>query len=317
MKNEYTGGKLATQTADRRFICITKCYHKHWNFIYICPMHRGMLYIAGATFCFTMVNITVKYLKPIPAHELIFFRSLVSLMLTVFLIKLKGLPLWGKKHNWLFIRGASGVAALFLFFYTIKEIPLATATTLQYLSPVFTVVLGIYLLKEKVLPIQWLFFAISFAGVVFIKGFNGQVSSLHLGMGLLSAFFSAIAYNAIVKCKGEHPLTIVMYFPLIGTPVMGLYCLYDWVTPIGFEWLLLIGMGVFTQFAQVLMTRALHSDKTSIITPFKYLGTVYALILGYVIFDEKIGSIALLGMALVVAGVVLNTYWKDKVKRNI
>lgn len=208
------------------------------------------------------------------------------------------------------------MGALFLFFLTIKQMPLASATTIQYLSPIFTVFLATRMMNEKVNGWQWLLFGLAFLGVLLIKGFDERISMLYLGIGVVSAFFSGIAYNAIMKCRDtDHPITIVLYFPMIAMPVMGTACLtVSWVMPQGIEWLVLLLLGVFTQIAQVYMTKALQIDHSSRVMPFQYFGVIYALGLGYFAFDEKLPEWSLIGIAIVIAAVVLNTLVKSKNK---
>jgi len=262
---------------------------------------------------FSLVYLLVKYLKHIPAQELILFRSLISLAISLVHLRILGVSPLGNNKVWLIIRGVSGIIALTMFFYTIKHMPLASAVTIQYLSPVFTVILAIFINKQKVKPIQWLYLSLAFVGVILIKGWDERISMNMLLLGMCSAFFAGIAYNAIIKCrKTDHPVVVVMYFPLIATPIMAIWSWGTWVQPIGIEWLLLLGIGVLTQIAQVYMTKALHADHASKITPFKYLGTLFALLFGYTIFEESLHLISLLGIGLVVFGVLMNSRIKLK-----
>ncbi|GAB5540161.1 MAG: hypothetical protein Salg2KO_22640 [Salibacteraceae bacterium] len=170
---------------------------------------------------------------------------------------------------------------------------------------------------EKVRPVQWFLFAIAFIGIILIKGVDERVSNWFLGIGLVSAMISGIAYNAIMKCREtDHPITVVMYFPLIATPIMGTACItVDWVLPQGMEWMLLLLLGVFTQIAQIYMTKALHADHSSTIMPFKYFGVIYALGIGFFFFDERLPWLSLLGIAVVVLAVILNTFVKSRNKK--
>jgi drug/metabolite transporter (DMT)-like permease len=239
------------------------------------------------------------------------------LAICVFWSKRLGLNLFGHNRKWLLIRGFAGMTALFLFFVTIKQMPLASATTIQYMSPVFTVLLATQMMGEKVRPIQWLFFVIAFGGILMIKGFDERVSYLYLGIGLASAFISGIAYNAIMKCRTtDHPITVVMYFPLIATPIMGTACVtVDWVMPEGYEWLILLGLGVFTQIAQIYMTKALHADHSTTIMPFKYIGVIYALMIGFFFFDERLPWLSIGGILIVLLAVIANTIVKSANKK--
>jgi drug/metabolite transporter (DMT)-like permease len=87
---------------------------------------------------------------------------------------------------------------------------------------------------------------------------------------------------------------------------MTVWCLFDFVMPKGIEWLILLIIGIFTQMAQILMTKALHEDKSSVITPFQYLGAIYSAILGYFVFFESLSIVVYIGICLILLGVVFN-----------
>ena len=275
--------------------------------------NKGILFILISVGTFSVINVLVKSLPGIPAHEIIFFRSVISLLFSLIHLRIIGVSPLGNNRKWLIIRGLAGITALTMFFHTLKNMPLASAVTIQYLSPVFTVLLAIVINKQPVKRIQWLFLGMALFGVALIKGWDSRISIPMLGLGILSAFFAGLAYNAVIKCrKTDHPVVVVLYFPLIATPIMAIWSWLDWVQPIGKDWLILIAIGILTQLAQIYMTKALHADHASRITPFKYFGTLFAVFLGYAIFDERLHWLSLTGMALVVLGVVLNTRQKLK-----
>ena len=109
----------------------------------------------GSTLAFALMQICVKFLPHIPAHELILFRSIVSVVLSVAMLQKLGLPLLGNNRKVLLMRGIFGTTALLMFFYTLQNIPLASAVTLQYLSPIFTALFASIFLKEKMQVKQW------------------------------------------------------------------------------------------------------------------------------------------------------------------
>jgi len=274
---------------------------------------------------FALINLIVKILsgsslysseiQVYPVYELIFFRSIVSLLISIAIIRSRKIPFFGVNKKWLLVRGIFGATSLTLFFITLKNLPIAIATIVQYLSPIFTIIFAIYLNKERVRSIQWLFFLISFVGVAIIgygKSGDGAINPIWLLTGLLSAILSGVAYNAIIKCKEtDQPITVVMYFPLVAAPVSFIIMLIMGTTiPNGIEWFLLILIGVLTQIAQVCMTRAFNSDAASKITPVKYVGAIYAVIIGYFVFDETLSLYATFGIILILIGVLLNTFIK-------
>ncbi|AEV32502.1 putative permease [Owenweeksia hongkongensis DSM 17368] len=265
---------------------------------------------------FALMNLTVKFLGRLPATELVLFRSLISIVLTVYFLKRRHIPLFGNQKKYLILRGIFGVIGLTLFFYTLQKLPLGSAITIQYLSPIFTAFFAIFILGEKMYKIQWLFFAVSFAGIAVIKGFDPNISLPLFLMGLGSAVFSGLAYNCVRKVKDtDHPLVVVFYFPLMAVPVMGIISLFNWVTPIGWEWGLLLLMGTLTQIAQVYMTKALQNAEVNEITGLKYLGVIFALGFDFLIFDVQYRPMALVGIAMVLSGVIINIIYKSQKRR--
>lgn len=294
-------------------------------------MKKGILYVVLSGLCFLIVNLIVKLfsgdlslgqidLQPLPAHELVLSRSIVSFVLSSIIIYRKGLPFFGVNRKWLIIRGTAGTIALTLFFMTIQNMPFAVAAVIQYLAPIFTMIFTFLLLGERIFRIQWLFVSLAFFGVCLISLQNYTLDYVGIyfepywiGLGILSASISGIAYTAIVKLKyTDEPISIVLYFPMISIPFMVLFCLFEFVMPVGIEWFLLLLVGIFTQFAQILLTKALHVGSSSVIIPFQYLGIFYALLVGYFVFDERLNMIVNIGVLFIFSGIIMNAYFRFK-----
>lgn len=289
------------------------------------------MYIILSGLCFIVVNFFVKLMGPgqreifgplqdYPAHELVLARSVVSFAISLFIIKRKKIPVFGHNKKWLVIRGISGTIALTIFFYTMHYLPLAVATIVQYLAPIFTIIFAMILLKEKVRALQWPFIGLGFVGVLLLalgKSDYGSaeegISLFWLGLGIISAVLSGVAYVSIMKLKAtDQPITIVMYFPMIAIPFMVLLCLWEFTFPRGIEWFFLLIIGIFTQLAQICLTRALHQGNASSIIPFQYLGAIYAFLLGYFIFLEAFNPTLIIGMTLILTGVLVNSFLRAK-----
>ena len=265
--------------------------------------------------CFAAVNLLVKFLPHLPATELVLFRSLITFAISYSLLKKKKLYPWGNNKPWLLIRGVAGTTALTIFFYTLQKMPLSAAVTVQYLSPFFTAFIAGFLLGEKTKVAQWLFFLVSFAGIVVVKGSSADIPPTLLALGVFSSMFSGLAYNAIRKLKDEEPLVIVMYFPLVATPVMLVFSLFNWVTPVGIDWLLLLALGVLTQFAQLYMTKSYQLSEVNTVAPLKYIGVIFALTWDIALFDFIPNAQMFLGIALVIGGVLMNLRFKSVEKK--
>ena len=281
------------------------------------PGVRQMLF---STLLFAGMNACVKQLNHLPALEIIFFRSIFSIVASYVALRQLGVAPFGNNHRLLISRGSTGALALICYFLALQNLPLATAVTVQYLAPIFATVLGIWLVREPVLGWQWVFFGLSFGGVLLVQQGGTAVvhvaqvapgaGLLYLGIGVVGALVSGLSYNAIRKLRGrEHPLVIVFYFPLISLPIAAVACLFNWQTPHGTDWLWLLACGAFTQGAQLTMTRAYQLERLSRVAPLNYLGMFYALGLGYLFFAETFGPLAYAGMALVLLGVGLNAWY--------
>ena len=304
-------------------------------------MNKGIFYIIISGLSFLVVNFFVKLfgsgpnnpvlpnLQKIPAHELVLARSIISLVISFVIIFRNNLPLFGVNKRWLIIRGAFGTLALTIFFLSIQNLPFSISATIQYLAPIFTMIFAAFLLNEKILKIQWILVSMAFVGVAVVS-LNGyilkdetlNIDFFWIGMGLLSASCSGVAYIAIVKLKStDHPVSVVSFFPLIAAPAMIVWCCFDFVMPRGIEWLILLLIGIFTQIAQISLTRALHLDHASKIIPFQYLGSIYALLVGFLILDERLNAVIISGVALILIGVTLNSilrsYYDKKYVKHI
>lgn len=281
--------------------------------------------------CFAIVNLFVKLLghedetifgelQQYPAHELVLARSVVSFFISLFVIKRQKLPVFGNNKKWLIIRGVAGTIALTIFFYTMHYLPLAVAVTVQYLAPIFTIIFAMILLKEKVRALQWPFIALAFVGILMLMLGEPEtpsnvegLSMFWIGLGIISAVLSGVAYVSIMKLKStDKPITIVMYFPMIAIPFMIILCFWQFTMPRGIEWLILLIIGVFTQLAQISLTKALHEGTASKIIPFQYLGAVYAFLIGYFVFSEALAPELILGMILVISGVIVNSVLRQR-----
>ncbi|MBD2770437.1 DMT family transporter [Hymenobacter sp. BT664] len=270
------------------------------------------------------MNACVKHLHHLPALEVILFRSLFSIAASFAALRRLGVAPFGNNYLLLISRGSTGALALMCYFLTLQHLPLATAVTVQYLAPIFTAVLGIWMVGEAVRPWQWVFFALSFGGVVLVQQSGPAVAvvdptgpvgtgRVFLAIGVLGALLSGLGYNAIRQLRGrEHPMVIVFYLPLISLPLATVGCLLHWQTPQGADWLWLLACGALTQAAQVAMTRAYQLERLSRVAPLNYLGMLYALGLGYLFFAESFGPATCVGMALVLLGVGLNAWYTSR-----
>ena len=207
----------------------------------------------------------------------------------------------------LFIRGIFGTIGLYLYFVIIQNIPLATASTIIYLTPVFTTLIGVFVLKEKMNLLQWFCLFFAFGGIILIQGYDERVTINYLILGLLGSFCAGCAYNIIRYLrKKEHSLVLMIYFPMIAFPVAGFISYFNWVIPSLFDLSILIGIGIVTQFAQYFMTKSFQSDKVSTVSIISYTEILFVIAIGYTFFEESFNFLTYLGMFMVTSSVIFS-----------
>ncbi len=268
-----------------------------------------------STLAFSLANVLVKQVSHIPAMEVVFFRCVVASAFCFVGLYQAGADWRGSNRTMLFLRGFFGTTALYLFFLTLQNIPLASAMTIQYLSPIFTSIIAIFVLRETVKAMQWVFYPIAFAGVVLIQRFDARISLFFLVLGIVSAFCSGVAYNLVRSLREkEHPLTVVLHFQLVGVVTGFVSLFFDWKMPSGWDWFYLFLVGVFSQLGQIFLTNALQRERVAGVAIVNYTGLVYALMIGSFVFGEMQTLESLLGMLLVVAGVLLSVFYSKRMR---
>lgn len=280
---------------------------------WLTPGVRDMLV---AALFFSLMGVLVKFAgERLPSQEIVFARSLVAFILTAWMLYRAGIPAFGHNRRLLLARGVLGFLGLSCFFFAITRLSFADAMVIQFTNPVFATLLAGVWLGEALRVRELLGAFCSLVGVALIARpqflFGAQAEApdaLALAAALAGALISATVYVIIRKLKeSDHALVIVFYFPLIGLPLSIPTMAPDALMPRGWEWLLLLGVGICVQIAQVFMTRGLHKETTSRATTVSYVQVVLAFIWGMLFFDEIPHWTSLAGAALVIFGVLVVT----------
>lgn len=281
------------------------------------PHLNGIRLMIQASASFSIMALCVKLIGTrLPSFELVFFRSLIGLIMIALLIRQKKVSFWGQHHTKLILRGISGFLALTCFFYTIPHLPLGTAVLLNYTAPFFVVVLSRFFLREKTTPAVFWLTVLSFAGIYLLLA--GQVEiKTHAGLiGLLSAFLAGIAYVTIRSIKHhESPLTVIFYFTLISSAGSAVLCMREFRWPELIDWLYIAGMATGAFWGQLWLTIALRRAPAPLVVPFSYLAPLLAFLYGLIIWKETLTWVSMTGVLLILTGGCLISYLGPRRKR--
>lgn len=286
-------------------------------------------WMVGASLLFSLMGVCVKLASTqYGAGEMVMYRALVGLPLMAAMMRWRGVSWRTSRPRMHLSRSVSGSVALCLWFVAIGGLPLATAMTLNYMSAVW---MAVFLM----LGVLWsgrggneaaarldvplvAAIAIGFLGVALVL--RPTLAQDQLGHGLLglgSGMLAAVAYLQVSAMGrlGEPGERVVFYFSLSGVLAGALLALLTG----GFHahdargLALLLAIGLLATGAQWMMTRAYAIGATLGIASLQYLGIVFSVLLGFLLFDDKVSAIAILGMVLIVAAGVWANFLRSRV----
>jgi len=273
----------------------------------------GVKFMLLSALFFSVMNLIAKSLDTFSWSEIVFYRSIGTLMICFFLIKRKGISVLGNQYVLLIARGLLGTVAMCCFFIALQILPLATTTSLRYLSPIFGALMAMILLKDRIKSIQWLFFLIAFSGVLIMKGFDTRIDDFGLLIVMISAFFTGAVYVSIQKIgQGDDPLVVITYFMFCATIAGVVFTGAEWSTPTLLQWSALLLLGLLGFGGQYYMTKALQLESTARVAPLKYVEAIFSFLLGWIWLGETYTWVAIFGMILIIVGMVLNVVISKK-----
>ena len=265
------------------------------------------LWMVAASLLFACMGVCVKLgSTQFSPGELVFYRSFIPVMLLYSYMRFAGLRIYTPHWRTHITRGFAGFVSMVMYFYAISLIPLATAVTLNYTSPLFLALLLAFWQRERVRLMIFLAIAAGFAGVAMLLQPTLHAEQIAGGLfGLGSGIISSIAYLNVRKLGelGEPEWLIVFYFSLIsaigGLPFVLAGNPFHAIDARGVG--LLVGVGVFGIIAQLCMTRAYKRGKTMVTASLAYSTVVFSSVFGILLWDERLPPVAWLGVFLIVA----------------
>ncbi|WP_300456457.1 DMT family transporter [Accumulibacter sp.] len=267
------------------------------------------LWMLLASLLFACMGVCVKLAAAThSAVEIVFYRSFLSLILMLALVRLRGISLGTPHWRWQVSRGALGFAALGTYFWAITLLPLATAVTLNYTSAIF---LAIYLaisgLRLSTGIVGALILGLAGVGLLLKPTLHAEQWAAGL-IGLLSGVLAGMAYFSVreLGSRGEPETRTVFYFSLVSS-----ICASAWLSlsdrhPVDLRsGSLLVGVAAFATAAQLAMTRAYTGSQTLLAAALAYSTVVFASLFGIILWHETpdrstwlaIGLIVLSGLA--------------------
>jgi drug/metabolite transporter (DMT)-like permease len=278
------------------------------------PLRRALPLFLLAGVCMSSLDATGKYLVRDHALFLVVWARYAGQMLVVTPIAWQraGSGFWRTRHLQVqLVRSLCIVAATAAFFGALRFLPLAEASAINFLAPMFAVVLSAPMLGERPTPARWLSAIAGFGGIVILVRPGSAVFHPAAGLLVLCALCSAMYQLLTRRVRGDSPYTTLFYTALVGT--VGLSLALPLAAPFGplslRDAAFIVLMGLLAGVGHWLMIRAYLIAPASLLVPFTYVQMIWATLYGWLVFAQLPDALSALGIAVIVAsGVGLFTY---------
>ena len=268
----------------------------------------GFLYMFLSVCAFSVMDLIVKWSDSYPLGQVIFFRGFFGLVLYYFVIPKERLKdfYYTKRPILHFSRCFFGLIALLSIFIALRNLPLATVVSITFAVPIFTTIFSILFLSEKVGFFRWLAVIVGFIGIVVIS--EPGLSALNIYYIFPFIFVLGLSYVAISirQLSSTEPVWLISLYFSVAITLAGLFTIpYGWLMPNLKDLILLSFIGIFGGVANLWLSQSYKFAEVSLVTPLKYLALVFAIIFGYLIWDEIPTIKTLIGATLVIVSSII------------
>ena len=257
---------------------------------------------------FSLMDLVVKWSDSYPLGQVIFFRGFFGVLLYFLIMprdRIKNFY-YTKRPGLHFLRCFFGLIALLAIFTALRNLPLATVVSISFAAPIFTTILSIFLLSEKVGLFSWLAVIVGFIGIIIIT--EPGFTSLNIYFIYPIIFCLGMSYVAITirQLSTSEPVWLIsLYFSATITLASFFTIPYGWIMPDIKDLMLLISIGIFGGAANLWLSQSYKFSEVSLVTPLKYLALVFAIIFGYLIWNEVPSIKTLTGAFLVLTSSII------------
>jgi len=252
---------------------------------------------------FSVMDLIVKWSENYPVGEVLFFRGLFGMITIFFLIpREKYFNFYKTKRPMLhFKRCIAGLIAIVAIFIALRNLPLATVVSISFAAPIFTTIMSIFFLSEKVGLYRWLAVIVGFIGILIISqpGFTSfNIYYIYPIIFCLGLSYVAIA---IKKLSSTEPVWLIGFYFSFSIMIISFFTFHQgWIIPNLLDLFLLSMVGILGGLANLWLTQSYKYSDVSLVTPIKYLALVFGIFFGYLIWDEVPSIKTLTGASLVI-----------------
>jgi drug/metabolite transporter (DMT)-like permease len=275
----------------------------------------------GAATCFGFMAAAIKLGAEagVSLPELAFYRFAFGLPPLLLWIALTGsFGAWRTRRPLAHLgRGVIGLSTMVLAFAALTFLPLAESATIGFVAPLFSVILSALILHEPVGRHRWSAVILGFVGVLIVMGpGSGALPPAGLAIALAAAFgVAGVTITIRTIGRTESTPTIVLWFTLFAMAATGLLMPFFGQMHDARAWAILAALGLFGGMGQLFLTSALRFAPVSVVVPFDYTQLLWAVLLGWWLWDTRPPTSTWIGAAVIVASGLYTLYREHKLGR--
>lgn len=284
--------------------------HARWRSLP--PNMRGVVWAVLSGFMFSFMSLFIKTLSgSMNPLEIAWLRALFGLLLVLpFLPRYGRSAMRTRRLGSHFLRSCLASASTMLGFYSVALLPLATATALSFVRPLFMVPLAIVFLKEVVRLRRWIATIVGFGGVIVVMRPDAGIEFAAI-FGLSSAFAAALSQIMTKRLTATEPVPEMMFFNAVFTTLITAGpALFVWETPTLHQLFLAAVIAATGSVGQLWLIWSLAEGEATLTGPMEYLRILFAAGFGFFVFGEVPTVWTGVGVLIIVAS-TLYIAWRE------
>jgi drug/metabolite transporter (DMT)-like permease len=281
---------------------------------------KAALWMVSSAFCSAVMVILVRFVdKEISVPQMIFMRNSFGVLMFLPFFMVKGKSFFStkrlKNH---FYRAISGVFAMLIFFYCIREMKLPVVVAITYTVPLFSSIMAYYYFNDRPGVQRVISIFIGFIGALIVirPGFDG-FTPLSLLMVVCSILWAISGILIKDLGKTEQPLIITFYLTFfMSLLTFPLLFIFGWVTPSFESTMWILGIAAASIILQYCLSKALSMADISFLYAFDYTRLIFTSLFAYLIFNEVVDAPTVVGSSIIIISAVYTTYRESKKAKN-
>ena len=269
------------------------------------------LWMMGTLASFCLMAIAVRELSlEINTFQILFFRSAIGLLvISIIILASKQRSLFkSQRLSQHLLRNSFHFAGQYGWFLGLALLPLAQVFALEFTTPLWTMLIAAWILKERITQRKIIAIMLGLTGVYIIVAPGSEIFNTTSLVVLGAAICYASAHISTKSLsQSEHPLTILFYMCAIQLPIAGLLTVNNWYIPNPTQWGWLVLVGVTALSAHYCITKAMNGSEVSMVVTLDFLRLPLIAILGMVLYSESFNASVIAGASLMLLGNLINT----------